>query len=123
MSNVNSKWSEQQRGRWIRPNGQLYVRADAYRFAAPGTPAVSQTSPMPFHQRVSYEASHWHNWLHRRFGLLQPKLRCARPNYVLNHDDDQSQRDDGAYRLSVAVDALPESHQRVRIMLAGEGEI
>ena len=38
MSSVNQAWLEYQRRRWLRPNWQLYVRPDAYRFAAPGTP-------------------------------------------------------------------------------------
>src|SRR5436853_1166584 len=38
MSDVNEAWRKAQRERWLRPNWQLYVRADAYRFATPGTP-------------------------------------------------------------------------------------
>jgi len=38
MSDVNEAWSKEQRARWLRPNGHLYVRADAWRLAPPGTP-------------------------------------------------------------------------------------
>jgi len=38
MSDVNEAWRKAQRARWLRPNGHLYVRADAWRLAPPGTP-------------------------------------------------------------------------------------
>jgi hypothetical protein len=38
MSDINEAWRKAQRRRCLRANWQLYVRADAYRFAPPGTP-------------------------------------------------------------------------------------
>jgi hypothetical protein len=92
MSDINEAWREAQRRRCLRANWQLYVRADAYRFAPPGTPEAKMPGWLdPSATRVRL-----------REAQEEARARAAAEQEALERD----------------IEALRESHQRVRIMLA-----
>jgi hypothetical protein len=73
MTDINDKWADQQRRRWMQPNAHLYIRPDAYRFMAPDAPRLLGKDAVGYFW-PSAEAERLAQSYERKFDPDQPRV-------------------------------------------------
>ena len=79
MTDINEKWMQKQRLRWMHPNANLHIRGDAYRFMAPDAPRVLGKNVIEyFHPNAEAKKSVPRH--QRKFDSDQPRVPAGEPD-------------------------------------------